>query len=66
MEVEISNLATGIDLKNEFMLRSNLNRDEYRLRLFFSGNEIKDDHLLFQYNLEDDYKIQVMKSPVVQ
>lgn len=30
--------------------------------MFFSGNEVQNDHYLYQYNIHNDYKIQVMKT----
>ena len=37
-------------------------REKYKLRLLSSGAEIKDDKQLFQYKLENDANIQLMKS----
>lgn len=63
LNIEISNLATGLDLKNEFACKANIDMTNFNLRLFFSGVEIQDDHLIFQHNLNDEFKIQVMKIP---
>lgn len=62
LNVEISNLMTGHELKEEFMKLAKIS-DDFKLRLFFSGNEIKDDQFLYQYNVAEGYKIQVMKLP---
>ena len=35
--------------------------DDYRIRLFFSGMEIKDDEFIYQHELEDNYKILIMR-----
>ena len=42
---------------------NNLNVDEYNIRMFFAGNEIMNEHFMYQYNIKNDYKIQVMKTP---
>ena len=42
---------------------NNLNMDEYNIRMFFAGNEIMNEHFMYQYNIKNDYKIQVMKTP---
>jgi len=39
----------------------NLNPGEYKIRLFFGGVEIKDDHKIYQHNMKDDFTIQIMK-----
>jgi len=33
-----------------------------KIRMLYSGAEIKDDSKLFQYKLQNDYLIQIMKS----
>ena len=37
--------------------------DDYNIRMFFAGGEILNDHFVYQYNIKNDYKIQVMKIP---
>ena len=64
--INISNHSTGADLKKKFRKETKIKKTKFNLRLFFSGSEIKDDHFLYQHKLENDYKIQVMKVPVVQ
>jgi hypothetical protein len=32
-----------------------------KIRLFFGGGEILDNHMLFQHNVKDDYTIQLIK-----
>ena len=41
-----------------------MNENEYKLRLFFSGMEIKDNEYIYQHKLDDNYKIQIMKLKV--
>ena len=31
--------------------------------MFFSGMEISNEHFLYQYNIKNDFKIQVMRVP---
>ena len=38
-------------------------KDDYNIRMFFAGGEILNDHFVYQYNIKNDYKIQVMKTP---
>ena len=50
-------------LKKKFRKKAKISLKEFTLRLFFAGNEIKNEHMLYQHKLDDDYKIQVMKIP---
>ena len=43
------------------MKKNNLSPDDYKIRMFFAGNEILNDHFIYQYNIKSDFKIQVMK-----
>ena len=54
---------TGKELKALFKKDHNIG-DYYKLRLFFGGQEIKDEQFLYQHNLKREYKIQVMKIPL--
>ena len=56
----ISNMSTGKELKEIFAKKANVDLKKRKLRMFFGGNEIKDEHLLAQHNLDDEFKIQVM------
>jgi hypothetical protein len=61
-EVVANNLMSGEDLKKLFCEKNNYSFDDYNVRMFFSGNEVQNAHYLYQYNIHNDYKIQVMKS----
>ena len=61
--VDTNNLISGEELKKIFCEKNNLNMDEYNIRMFFAGNEIMNEHFMYQYNIKNDYKIQVMKTP---
>ena len=62
LEIEVNNLMSGEDLKKLFCEKNNISIDEYNIRMFFSGNEIKNNHYLYQYRIHNGYKVQVMKS----
>ena len=59
----IDNLISGKELKRLYSEKIGISQDEYNLRLFFGGQEIKDSNFLYQYNLQKGFKIQVMKIP---
>jgi len=63
-EHSVSNTMTGKELKEFFKKEHNIG-DNFNLRLFFGGMEIKDDHFLYQHHLKNGYKIQVMKLPKI-
>ena len=55
-----SNHDKGKKVKDEFLNKQN-DKGNYKIRLFFSGMEIKDNDYLYQHKLDNDFKIQVMK-----
>ena len=59
--IETNNLVNGEELKKIFCEKNNLSPDDYKIRMFFAGNEILNDHFIYQYNIKSDFKIQVMK-----
>ena len=63
LEIEVNNLMSGEDLKKLFCEKNNISLDKYNIRMFFAGNEIMNEHFMYQYNIKNDYKIQVMKIP---
>ena len=60
LKIRISNHRKGKELKNVFINEAKFNSN-CNIRLFFSGMEIKDEDFLYQHELKNDYKIQVMK-----
>ena len=62
LEVEVNNLMSGEDLKKLYCEKNNISFDECNIRMFFAGNEILNNHYLYQYKIHNGYKIQVMKS----
>ena len=63
VEIETTNLITEEKLKKKFRKKAKISIKQFSFRLFFAGNEIKNEHLLYQHKLDNDYKIQVMKVP---
>ena len=61
--LEVNNLITGEELKKLFCKKNNISYDDYRIRMFFAGSEITNEHFLYQYNIKDEFKIQVMRIP---
>ena len=62
LEVEVNNLMSGEELKKLYCEKNNISFDEYNIRMFFAGNEILNNHYLYQHKIHNGYKIQVMKS----
>ena len=61
--INTNNLINGEELKKIFCEKNNISMDDYNIRMFFAGGEILNDHFVYQYNIKNDYKIQVMKVP---
>ncbi len=61
---EFSNHDLGKTIKNVFIEKTKMNEKNYKLRLFFSGMEIKDNEYIYQHKLDDNFKIQIMKLKV--
>ena len=61
--LNVINSINGQELKKIYCEKIGISFDDYNLRLFFGGQEIKDNNFLYQYNLQKGFKIQVMKSP---
>ena len=61
IEESFSNHDTGEIIKNRFLEEAKIKNNEYKIRLFFSGTEIKSNDFIYQHGLEDNFKIQVMK-----
>ena len=66
LELKVSNLLTGSDLKEKYKQKCKGDFSKFNIRLFLAGQEIKDDHFLYQHNIKSDYKIQVMKLPKIE
>jgi len=64
--VEVSNLISGEELKKLFCEKNNVSFNYFNIRMFFSGIEVSNDHFLYQYNIQNDFKIQVMRVPRIK
>ena len=49
-------------MKKIYCEKIGITPNEYNLRLFFGGQEIKNNNFLYQYNIKKGFKIQVMKT----
>jgi hypothetical protein len=56
---EVSNKIYGKELKALYADATNKPLNKYRLRLLLKGQEIRDDHPLFFYGIDEDNRIQV-------
>ena len=54
------NTMTGKELKDLFRKEHKIS-DDFNLRFFIGGMEIKDEHFLYQHHLKSGFTIQVMK-----
>ena len=61
--LEVNNLINGEELKKIFCAKNNISFDDFNIRMFFAGSEITNNHFLYQYNIKNDYKLQVMRVP---
>ena len=65
VEETFSNHDTGEKIKNKFIQEAKIKENEYKIRLFFSGSEIKNSDCIYQHGIEDKFKIQVMKIRII-
>jgi hypothetical protein len=61
LKVEVSDAITGAELKNIYATSEKLDQAAFKLRLFFGGSEIKDEHKLYSHNIKTNFCIQLMK-----
>ena len=64
MKFLVFNTTTGKEVKELISKEENKPLDQYKIRLFFSGQEIKDDHPLYYHSMVDKSKIQVNYSKI--
>ena len=57
LKEEFSNHDNGKKIKKVIREKEQFQENEYNLRLFFSGTEIKDDDLIYQHKLQDNQNI---------
>ena len=66
LELTVSNLLTGEELKHIIMKKMKSSNKNFKIRLFYSGMEIKDNQFLYQHKIKKEYKIQIMKLPRIE
>jgi len=59
IKLNVFNKSSGKEIKELISKEIDKPLENYKFRLFFSGQEILDDHLLFYHNIENKNKIQV-------
>ena len=59
IKLNVFNKSSGKEVKELLSKELNKPLGNYKFRLFFSGQEIFDDHLLYYHNIENKNKIQV-------
>ena len=65
LQLKVSNLLTGEDLKEIIIKKMKISNKNFNIRLFYSGMEIKDNQFLYQHKIKKEYKIQIMKLPKI-
>ena len=58
---EFSNHDCGEKIKKVFIDKTKMDEKEYKLKLFFSGTEIKDNELIYQHKLKEKDNIIIFK-----
>ena len=48
------------------MKKMKISNKNFKIRLFYSGMEIKDNQFLYQHKIKKEYKIQIMKLPRIE
>lgn len=64
-DIKISNKKTGTDLKDVFIEKEGLKKEEYKIRLLYKGGEIKDTDSLSIYNFDNHPQVQVSCNKIV-
>lgn len=59
IKLDVTNKTTGKEVKEMFSQQENFPLDKYKIRLFYTGQEIKDEHLLCYHNVVNGGKIQI-------
>ena len=60
IELNVTNKTQIKKIKEDFAKNMNFDLNQYKIRLFFSGQELLDENLLCYNNVQDMSKIQVM------
>lgn len=57
--IEVNESTTGKEVKERYCKEKEMKIQEFNIRLFFGGNEIKDEHYLYQHKVMNNYTIQI-------
>ena len=61
-KLEIPEGISGRELKEMYVKEKNLPSENSKYRMFFGGNEIKDNEYIYQHKIDNDYIIQIIKT----
>jgi hypothetical protein len=61
-KVEVMYNLSIKELKEKYAELEDFNLNEYKVKLLFGGIELKDEHFIYQYNILDEYTINVLKN----
>jgi hypothetical protein len=60
-EIDISNLTSIPDLKQKYLdILEDKETEPAKLRMFCMGKELKDEHFIYTYDIDNDMAVQVM------
>lgn len=62
--VEVMYNTTIKELKLKYSELDQFNLNEYKIKFLFGGSELKDEHFVYEYNIMDEYTIQVLKTKI--
>jgi len=63
VKLDIRDNMTGLEVKQAYIVASqDKGMNPSRLRLFFSGKELKESALMAEYNLINDHVVQAFKA----
>ena len=60
-KVKISNISSGSDLKSLFFQISEINSEDFKIKFIFGGTIIKDEDLIYQHSIKNEYTVQILK-----
>jgi len=60
-DINVNNKVLCSDIKGIFSKLAEITEEEYKLRFIFGGTELKDEHFIYQYKIDNEYTIQVYK-----
>ena len=61
IDLEITDDLKISEIKRKYAENNSIDLKTVKIRLLFGGSELQDDNFLYQYNINDDYIIQILK-----